>query len=580
MKHIALFLLILTVSVTALLACSDTEPPVPPDSATTAAETEAPLPDLELVSGGVANYTIVRGDRADAATVDAAVLLRTYMEQYTGAAPALSTDWVRKGEEPDHTTREILVGSTVYSESEEALDGLPYGDYIITAVGNKLVINARSQAGLSQAVSAFITEMSDRAAQGSFTLPADIRITGTALEMVNALPTYEDAVFSSVYQPSIDNQMLIFADTDAAEFAAYCTALTEAGYTCYTRNDITDNRFATFTNAEYTVTAGYYAYTGEARIIIEPKGALPPTEAETYTSLTQPQFAMLGLEFLYDGALVDIGQCFIWQLSDGSYIVLDGGFNRQRDAKAIYDYMYKHAPDKKNITVAAWIITHAHNDHYAAFCEFSTVFARAIQLERVIANFPNREVCAEGGISDGGGYVYVLDYVKDYPGCELISAHVGQKFHIRDAVIEILYTHESYSPRKLTDYNTCSLVLTVDVGGQQFFVTGDATNDVALILDSMYGDYLKSDFVQTAHHGSSTGSSDASGIMAIYSHAAAPVVLWPIGECTYAEKSARNYNAHLNNLPTTKEIFVAGSRVVSFTLPYTPGTSRCPSILK
>ncbi len=579
MKKIFLFLLILALAAIPLLACGDIEQP--PSADTTASpETEAPLPDLELVSGGVANYAIVRGDKADEATVEAAVLLRTYMEQYTGAAPALSTDWVRKGEEPDHTTREILVGNTVYSESEEALWGLPYGDYIIAAVGNKLVINARSQAGLSQAVSAFLTEMSNIAVQGTFTLPANIRITGTALEMVNDLPAYENGTFSTVCQPSIDNQMLIFSDTDPEEFDAYCTALTEAGYTCYTRNDITDNKFATFTNAEYTVSAGYYAYTGEARIIIEPKGALPLTATEPFTALTQPKFAMLGLEFPYDGALVDIGQCFIWQLSDGSYIVLDGGFNRQRDAKAIYDYMYKHAPDKKNITVAAWIITHAHNDHYAAFCEFSTVFTRAIKLERVIANFPTREVCAEGGISDGGGYVYVLNYVKDYPGCVFIPAHVGQKFHIRDAVIEILYTHESYSPRKLTDYNTCSLVLTVDVGGQRFFVTGDATNDVALILDSMYGDYLKSDFVQTAHHGSSTGSSDASGIMAIYSRAAASVVLWPIGECTYAEKSARNYNTHLNNLPTTKEIFVAGSRIVSFPLPYTPGTSGCPSILK
>ena len=86
--------------------------------------------------------------------------------------------------------------------------------------------------------------------------------------------------------------------------------------------------------------------------------------------------------------------------------------------------------------------------------------------------------------------------------------------------------------------------------------------------------------MDSRHHGSSTGSSNATGILAIYSRAAAPVALRPIGECTYGEKSARNYNAHLNNLPTTKEIFFAGSRVVSFPLPYTPGTSDCPSILK
>ena len=42
----------------------------------------------------------------------------------------------------------------------------------------------------------------------------------------------------------------------------------------------------------------------------------------------------------------------------------------------------------------------------------------------------------------------------------------------------------------------------------------------------------------------------------------------------------RAYSAHLVNLESTKEIFVAGSRVIRLMLPYTVGTSGYESILK
>ena len=59
-----------------------------------------------------------------------------------------------------------------------------------------------------------------------------------------------------------------------------------------------------------------------------------------------------------------------------------------------------------------------------------------------------------------------------------------------------------------------------------------------------------------------------------------PVVFWPIGNQDYSGMSSRAYSAHLQNLKSTKEIFVAGSRQVRIMLPYTYGTSGSESILK
>ena len=96
----------------------------------------------------------------------------------------------------------------------------------------------------------------------------------------------------------------------------------------------------------------------------------------------------------------------------------------------------------------------------------------------------------------------------------------------------------------------------------------------------MYGDYLKADFVQTAHHGYTTGTSAYNGVTGVYTKSASPVVIWPIGMKDYAGLHTRAYNAHLQNLPTTTEIIVAGAREVRFQLPYTFGTSGFETILK
>ena len=52
---------------------------------------------------------------------------------------------------------------------------------------------------------------------------------------------------------------------------------------------------------------------------------------------------------------------------------------------------------------------------------------------------------------------------------------------------------------------------------------GDASSNGLLLAAKRYGDYLKSDFVQLAHHGSGDGSSDST----FYQKVGAPIVLHP-----------------------------------------------------
>lgn len=554
-------------------------------------ETETIVVEPALVSGGTANYSIIRAEMADEDTVQAVGRIRSAIGDVTDVYPDLGTDWVKPGIELDHTALQILVGPTAYSESAQAMADVGYGDYIITRVGAKLVINAWSSEALDRAITAFIDEVNRLGTKDELVLAADLRLTGTENELINHLPVYPGRQIRTVYdvgdENGVDCRLLVVDDTNTEEFVAYRAVLEAAGYTLHSENDIANNRFATYVNDSYVISAGYYAYENAARLTIEPRTVLPPcTQADSVEQKVQPNFTMIGLEYPSNTIpLTQNGMSFVFQLSDGSYIIIDGGLNRPREAKMLYDHMRKNAPEPNNITIAAWIITHAHTDHYSGYLNFSKAYASRVKLELLISNFPSERARADAGLLDQptqgeAGYTTIQTSLEAFDGAQYLKVHTGQRIYLRDAEIEFLYTHESIAPGLLTDYNTTSLVFSVVLGGQKFLILGDATNDACTIVHEMYGDYLRSDFVQTAHHGYGTGSHADSGVTSVYTAAAAPVVLWPVGQIDYATMHNQRYNAHLQELETTKEIIVAGSRNVTLVLPYTYGTGSFDSILK
>lgn len=578
MQWIVLFLVLSLL----LVGCNHTHANSPQEngqSTTEALVTTEPVAEgLAIVKDGVANYNVVRGDRASQSAIDAALQVRKMISAATDVEPGITTDWVKKGANLDHGTLEILVGPTDYSESAEAMLDVAYGDYVIAKVGNKIVINAWGEDSLSAACNEFRKLVRENTKDGNLTLPADLRITGIGNKLIHQLPIFEGGTLSTIYNAGCDTELAIFEETTPDAYSAYIKKLASLGYTLYAENQITDNFFATYINDTYVINAGYYAYEKAVRVTVEPRTALPPRESDnTYEKKIQPSVGQLGCEFPgSEGANVNNGQSQILQLSDGSYIVIDGGCKRDIEAKMLYDYMYEHAPDPKNITIAAWIFTHGHGDHTGGYEAFTKTYASKVKLELLIGNFP--DIAYIGGEAPSGDRI--PNSTNSYPGSKFIQAHVGQVFHLRDAMVEILYTLESYAPGDLTYYNTSSLIFTVELAGQTFNFLGDASNDACKIAHAMYGKDLKADFIQPAHHGFGTGSTSYGGVTSIYTVSESPVVLWPVSEYSYSRMNTRVFSQYLIDLPSTKEIFVAGARVIRLMLPYTVGTSSYESILK
>ena len=560
---------------------------------TTTSPADAVPAELNIVTDGKATFKLVRDEDADASGMEVAQarIIMNQVKDLTGATMGLGTDWVKRGSELDSTTYEILIGMTAYPETAEVVSSLGYGDWAVRLVGNKIVVFGFDSTSLSKATTKLVTLLKDGVSEDgkSITLnSADLNVNGTESEQLSALPGYEGGVFYSYYAAGANCDEIIINETNLDQYNAYLKKLDGAGFTCYTTNEIAGNHFATYTNDKYTVTAGYYAYETAARLLIEPLApAVGLKEENVYTRVTTSEIVMMGMELSKsDGTYTSNGLSVVIRLTDGRFIVVDGGHSNASVAKEVGETLYEHSAEYRKAgevpVVAAWIVTHAHGDHYGALINHYASMGK-IKVERFLVNFlseaerqksMNSTTYGKNWSNDGAGYTKMPTVAK-YFGAEIHQVHVGQVYYLADLKMEILYTIESFAPKTCNALNTTSTVMRMEFDGKtDYLSTGDATGYGMEICADMYGDYIQSDIVQVCHHGYSTWGDDA-GMIEAYKVVNAPTVLWPQGLHAYPNYKDKAYNKVVFEVPNYKEVYVSGALgdEIIVPLPYTVGSA-------
>ncbi|MGI6166514.1 MAG: ComEC/Rec2 family competence protein [Eubacteriales bacterium] len=602
-------LLALLVVATMFVSCrvnddkDDTTDKTPAETTTettteTTSETTMPEPnDLPIVANKQSSCYVVRADNLtnESVSVTCAIDIYNAIKNATGTAPEkITTDWTKDGtHDPDRI--EILVGLTNYDESQYVYSQIGYGDYLIKIIGNKLVVAAYSDLALKVATSKLIDFIKNNAEEGSLTITADTVISDTVDTKLAAIPVYEGGTFSTTYPCSNKGIMVYVTKTNADEYREYLEKLEDSGYVEYTTNEIVGNLFATYNNSNYTVNAGYYNYEKAARIIIEPLAKPVGLKSDNvYTAVTTSQITGFGLEYKSGGSYVGNGLSILIRLTDGRFVVIDGGFDRSDNAANLVNAMKQQSagylkPGQKP-TVAAWIITHAHGDHMGVLKRYSSF--SGIKVEKFLVNFiaDSERTKAMNAYSsnwssgEGGGYTNTFT-AANYFGADVQWVHVGQVFYIADLTMEILYTIESFGPKICNALNTTSLVIKMTFGEGDnktiFMMTGDATGNALEICARMYGDYLRSDIVQVSHHGYSTWGND-NGVIMAYMYMLPETLLWPQGSNAYPNYKTKKYNVVLfspeyvsgGQNPNFKEVYVTGVQgdTVILPIPYSVGS--------
>ncbi len=564
--------------------------------------------EYTIVSGGVGNFKIVRPSNlaTDEVPVRVAIDLRKMINNITGISLELGDDWIKDGQSYDSSTYEILIGHTEYPETAEVMASIGYGEYAVKAVGNKIVLFSYTDAGYTNALNSLqsiIRSNTKKAEDGSavITISAEsLNVVNTAEKMTATLPIFEGGTFSSVTDMGDGCYGVIVKDTTTDAYNAYLTKLANDGYKTHATNEIAGSHFATLYTETYTVNAGYYNNLDEVRIIIEPYAddTLAPLKSDA-APVTTTQLTMLGVEGIYNGDYQQNGLCLIYRLSDGSFVIVDGGHHGNSAIyaaniiKALREQSKDYAKTDKDITIASWIITHPHTDHHGTLLNEYKQFTK-FNFKSIMCNFWaeddfNEAKSTTSSFATGSfsGY-YKCNAIAKEIGVDFITPHVGQVFWYGDTAFEFLYTIESYLPKVATGFNTCSLVfrtLTTDASGKttSVMVTGDATGQAFAVCNNQYRNDLKCDIVQVAHHGGGTGGAN-NDTQAAYTLMKPSVILWPVGANYFPNVKKNTYNHVLleNKNPNFAELYVAGwqGNAVTLPLPYTHGTAIVNEVLE
>lgn len=589
------FLLALVMVLGILVSCAPAgsgESTVAPE--TSASEStqsgEAENKNFDIVVNGETTVKIIRPQDlgSEHTYVTAAITIRDKIESSTGVRLSMGDDFKRASDSYDDSTLEILVGKTQHPQVTEAIGGLKYSDYTIKAVGNKIVVFGYTDTAVTAAAKAFAEIVADHAKKENGTI--NVSIPAEALNIVethsgsktlSAVPIFEGTTFVATSTSGKTCHQIILADTTPESYKEYISLLESEGYKKYTDNDISGNLFTTLYSSEYTLNVGYYKPESECRIVIEPfeDSTLIGLESDNkYTAVTTSQITMLGCEFKESGgAYKGNGLSLLYRLADGSFVIVDGGHDtnsswwRDNLINAITEQAKEYASGK-DIRIAAWFISHAHGDHMGMLKKEASALAKKFTVERVIANLMSdkeieKSLKSSYGENFGGGEAKVTNQVRTAAsdlGAELIQCHTGQRFYFADTVFEILYTVETFAPKTTNALNTSSILVrstTTDASGKStsVMVMGDVTGPAMDICNEMYGEDLRCEIVQVAHHGYQTWGNDKA-VAESYKLMSPEIVLWPMGTHAFVTYKNKAYSKVLwdGTNKNFQELYVAG----------------------
>lgn len=360
------------------------------------------------------------------------------------------------------------------------------------------------------------------------------KITDSSAPFPDNVPAVQAGTTAEISDSSDMSFRVRVDNVTPQDFEAYKSYLASSGYTLAAQNKIGDNLFASFENKENSVHTYFCPVFSHIRVMAEKNKHYSLCEDGEQTA--EPA--------VFASAISD--RTFYTRLADNTFVIIDGGWRLQdmRDFKrdVLFSGFVKELQKicgMEKITVTAWFITHPHLDH-ANFLEGVHLYGydKYFDVKRIIRNSP---VCDDipiskwtppASLTEGAknnypelelndfGYALVLEKAyKRWSNTQIIKARTGMKFTFSGMDFEIYLTPDDTTPA--TTINGLSLLIMQSYNGRKILWTGDMSTFEGDIALKMYGDCLRCDAVQIAHHGWG-----GAGSFEFYRTCNAPVQLW------------------------------------------------------
>ena len=391
------------------------------------------------------------------------------------------------------------------------------------------------------------------------------------------IPAFGETEFFDNYMNKAARVVLIPNSPDY-RFAEYSRLLTEAGFVQTELVSLAHRRFAAFQKDSTGVFLNYFMGTQEMQIVVEENCAYFSYTDNCQPVSVQPQLTQVKLS--------GYGLSDVIRLSDGRQIIIDIGNAHEVDADAMFNRLKADSPFEKPI-VAAWILTHAHCDHYHGFFPFMEKYGDQVVIEKFLFNFPDPEdiehypaLCAvrsainEWWHTEGLQTNYALArYLEKLEEMKIpvYMPHTGQRYRIGDADFWFLASPAD-AIHCSQNINHACLMFMMDLGGQRTFFTADGSFSDAR-LPGRYGDELKAEIMQVPHHGFGCGDDDVQ--IEGFRLVAPRVCLLPV-EYREAYTSFTTFRPGTNYLMTRlgMDELLTGEKEHVLPLPYSPNPAE------
>lgn len=325
----------------------------------------------------------------------------------------------------------------------------------------------------------------------------------------------------------------------ADSYISACAYYEKEGYSLYCSSEVGGLVSSTYRNGNGYVTVSFNSATEELYLGNSAEGAI------------LPDFGELGAEkcevTVTQRSSTEInGMTYVIRLSDGSFVVIDGGY--KQEAQTLYDLLCRLNGSADNIHIRAWLISHSHGDHYQAFNQFSKDLANKVRLDYFIYS-PISGAKNQDSYLNGSAPADVARFA----GARMCGVHTGMVLDLGCLELQILVAPEQiFKTNAPEDFNESSIVCrAVNDDGSIIFLADSGINAANWMMKT-YGDALKSDMVQVAHHGCETTPAE------LYDMIAANTLFWPCSEGLFVTYRGEMVKQHIIEAEYSKEHLLHG----------------------